>query len=78
MNTCTVLLNLLALLCQTGDTRLQGGRSKNEGRVEICINETWGTICDSTWGQSDARTVCTLLGYSNQGYMPCINNSYLS
>ena len=71
-------MQLLVLQCQRGDVRLQGGRRKNEGRVEICINETWGTICDSTWGQSDARTVCTLLGYSNQGYMPCINNSYLS
>ena len=54
---------LLALLCQTGDMRLQGEKSKNEGRVEICINETWGIICDRTWGQSHARTVCTLLGY---------------
>ena len=60
MTTHSILtIILLALLCQTGDIRLQGGRSKSDGHVEICINETWGTICDRTWGQSHARTVCT-------------------
>ena len=53
--------------CQTGQLRLVGALLVNEGRVEICINNVWGTICDDLWGRSDAAVVCQQLGYPTQG-----------
>ena len=50
--------------CSDGDVRLVDGRTPNEGRVEICFNRTWGTVCRSGFGQLDASVVCQQLGYS--------------
>ena len=51
-----------------GDIRLNGNnRAYFEGRVEICWNEIWGTVCDSGWSLSDAQVACYQLGYSRQG-----------
>ena len=33
-----------------------------EGRVEVCINNAWGTVCDTFFGQEDAETVCASIG----------------
>ena len=49
--------------CTNGDVRLIGGMSANEGRVEVCKDRSWGTVCDSGWSNSDARVVCRQLGY---------------
>ena len=52
--------------CTRGDIRLQGGTS-TQGRVEICINNVWGTVCDDFWGTSDAQVVCRQLGLTVTG-----------
>ena len=50
-----------------GDIRLVGGSYQWEGRVEIFISETWGTITDSEWTNNDAQVVCRKLGHFKPG-----------
>ena len=53
--------------CPYGAIRLVDGPSPYEGRVEICINNVWGTICDDDWGAADAEVACHQLGYATEG-----------
>ena len=48
-------------VCTQGAIRLQGGTT-TQGRVEICNNNVWGTVCDDLWGAADARVACRQLG----------------
>ena len=41
------------------------GRSAAEGRVEICINNIWGSVCDAGWNIGDAAVVCYQLGFQS-------------
>lgn len=58
------LYTCLTELCEDWETRLVGGLTEYEGRVEVCRNEQWGTICDDFWDENDVRVVCTQLGYA--------------
>ncbi|XP_041369837.1 deleted in malignant brain tumors 1 protein-like [Gigantopelta aegis] len=54
---------------QNVKVRLVNGSSTSEGRVEVFYNNTWGTICDDSFGQTEASVVCRMLGFQS-------NNSY--
>ena len=54
-------------MCGNGDVRLENGSSAREGRVEICYNNTYGSVCDDQWGLLDAQVACRQLGFSDAG-----------
>lgn len=52
--------------CGHGDIRLVDGEVDYKGRVEMCYNNIWGTVCHDNWDYRDAVVVCHQLGYSGQ------------
>ena len=49
--------------CDETDIRLCDGRTTAEGRVEVCLNGHWGSVCLDGWDVIDAAVVCRQLGY---------------
>ena len=66
--------------CADGDVRLVGGSTEYEGRVEVCINRAWGTICSRYygWSTSDINVVCRQLGHQGLGMKTAYKNNDLS
>ena len=53
--------------CTPGSIRLRDGSTIMNGRVEMCLNGDWGTVCDDYWSTMDANVACRQLGYSGSG-----------
>ncbi len=56
--------------CMNGNIQTRGiGRSLNEriGRVEVCVNSSWGNICSQSWSSTEASVICKQLGLSRYG-----------
>ncbi|XP_044255606.1 protein bark beetle isoform X2 [Tribolium madens] len=43
--------------------RLLGGATETEGRLQIKIDNEWGTVCNYGWTMKNAALVCQQLGY---------------
>ena len=53
----------LSLECTNDDIRLVDGSTNREGRVEVCVDGYWGTVCGEGWGETEASLVCSKLGF---------------
>lgn len=57
--------------------RLIGGNNSREGIVEIAYGGRWGMVCNTNFGQTDARSICRGLGFDN-GDATVISTRYIS
>ena len=75
--TCFFLFSLTTECCENincshGDLRIRSCNDDSaqlfrEGRLEVCVNSTWGTICDKAYSSRDAQVACAQLGYDDGG-----------
>lgn len=61
-----LILSIL-VVCTQGSIRLVGGSNRLQGRIEVCNNNAWGTVCDDAFGTNDANVACRQLGFSGTG-----------
>ena len=68
--------------CMTNETRLSSSTSdgnSTQGRLEVCINNAWGAVCDDRFGSEDASVACSQIsGYSRQGASVVAGNSSIT
>ena len=48
--------------CEHGDIRLVGGSDPYQGRIEVCVNNAWGTVCNKQWSFAEGSVACRRLG----------------
>ena len=57
----------VSVSCPLVTVRLVGSKSPREGRLEVNYRDTWGTVCDGYFSDTDAGVVCYMLGYGRTG-----------
>ena len=65
---CVLFLNAARAVkeanCSDGRLRLSGASLTNQGRLEVCVNGAWGSVCDSqgVFTTDEAKVACRQLG----------------
>ena len=59
IQTTSDCIDMYAACTSNGILQLTGGNGTNEGRVEVCKDGVWETVCDDDWDDSDAMVVCS-------------------
>ena len=59
--------------CTHDDVRLMNGSNVLEGRVEICINNAWGTVCTDSISEDDVEVICRQIGQLPPGMLNLLN-----
>ena len=62
---------ILSAACEHGAVQLANGTYSFEGRLEVCVNGLWGTICDVNWSGTESGVVCNQLGFL--AFSKCLN-----
>ena len=57
-------LLFLSPFCMPGDIRLVDGPDYLSGRLEVYHDGMWGTVCSSSFTQTDASIICEELNVS--------------
>lgn len=52
--------------CAYGNIKLVGD-GEYAGKVKICINHVWASVCSNDWDKMDATVACRQLGFSQPG-----------
>jgi len=63
--------------CTEGMVRLVDGNTPYEGRLEMCKDNIWSTICDDFFGVDEAMVVCQQLGYSQTSMYSTCNENHM-
>lgn len=53
--------------CSHGQLRLVNGSNTIEGRLEICVNSAWGSVCGNSFSSDDANVACRVLSERHSG-----------
>ena len=58
--------------CSDGELRLSNSQRTfdhgyEEGRLEVCVNNAWGTVCDTGFNFLDATVACRQLSFDGSG-----------
>ena len=68
LHCCTLitLTHSITADCTSSNIRLVDGCTRNEGRVEVCVDGRWGTVCNNSQ-KGIAQAVCSQLGFITAG-----------
>ena len=65
---------MLGSVCQDGELRIGnaeeyivGSKLTVGGRLEMCYQDVWGTVCDDGWTIITAIIACKQLGHKMEG-----------